>query len=191
MEERVISELGIEMSYTINHFGHFYLTYLLFDSIKKAKEGRVINLSSGGHFYTSDDLLDDLTWEKNWSSLSVYLNSKMLNVLFTVGLKNLLEKKNYQSIKTACLNPGGVDTGAEQGCCAKFFMCLCCCLFVDTETGAKTSLHLSQIPLEEIKSGEYYDNDRCVKEMDKKGRDMELVRKLWEMSEKAYGIKFN
>lgn len=37
LNERAISELGIEMTYTINHFGHFYLTYLLFDMIEKSK----------------------------------------------------------------------------------------------------------------------------------------------------------
>ncbi len=51
LSEKEISELGIEMTMTINHFGTFYLTYLLFDLIKKSEEGRIINTSSIGHLY--------------------------------------------------------------------------------------------------------------------------------------------
>jgi NAD(P)-dependent dehydrogenase (short-subunit alcohol dehydrogenase family) len=38
------------MTYIINHFGHFYLTYLLFDLLSKASEARIINVSSKLHF---------------------------------------------------------------------------------------------------------------------------------------------
>ena len=42
------------MTMAVNHFGPFYLTYLLFPLIKKAKEARIINVSSRVHLYTSD-----------------------------------------------------------------------------------------------------------------------------------------
>ena len=40
-------------------------------------------------------------------------------------------------------------------------------------------------------SGEYYDDDGKVKEMNPLGRDLDFVRRLWAASEKAYGIKFD
>ena len=36
--------------------------------------------------------------------------------------------------------------------------------------------------------GEYYDCDATQLEMDKRGRDDEWVKKLWQVSEKVYGI---
>jgi NAD(P)-dependent dehydrogenase (short-subunit alcohol dehydrogenase family) len=40
------NELGIEMTLAINHFGPFYLTYLLWNTLCKAPEARIINVSS-------------------------------------------------------------------------------------------------------------------------------------------------
>ena len=37
----------------------------------------------------------------------------------------------------------------------------------------------------------FYDDDHSEKEMDRKGRDMTLMDKPWQIREKAYGIKFD
>jgi NAD(P)-dependent dehydrogenase (short-subunit alcohol dehydrogenase family) len=45
---------------TVNPFGHFYLTYLLFDNIIKSKEARIINVSSEMHYQATDDIFSHL-----------------------------------------------------------------------------------------------------------------------------------
>ena len=50
LSEKAVSELGVEMTYTVNHFGPFYLTYSLFDLLKKSEEAKIINVSSAGHY---------------------------------------------------------------------------------------------------------------------------------------------
>ena len=60
LDEKAISELGIEMTYTVNHFGPFYLTYSLFDLLKKSDEARIVNVSSMGHYTAEGSSMDDL-----------------------------------------------------------------------------------------------------------------------------------
>ena len=72
------------MTMGINHFGHFYLTHMLWDYIIKSKEFRVINLSSlaNTHFGSTIDF-EDIDSIKNYNPVTIYQKSKMANVLFT------------------------------------------------------------------------------------------------------------
>ncbi|MBA0799807.1 hypothetical protein Gohar_010296, partial [Gossypium harknessii] len=53
----MLSKDNIELQFATNHIGHFLLTNLLLDTMKKAartskREGRIINVSSEAHRYT-------------------------------------------------------------------------------------------------------------------------------------------
>lgn len=81
------------MTYTINHFGPFYLTYSLLDLVKKAKEAKILNVSSMGHYYALDNPLDDIACDKGYDTWNQYNSSKLLNVLFAVGLNKFFKEK--------------------------------------------------------------------------------------------------
>ena len=146
-----------------------------------------------GHYGSNEHFLEDLACEhKNYAYLGQYEISKLFNVLFTVGLHNFFQKSSFHNLKAVVLHPGIVDTNiASDFCLTKYVKCCFCCFFTNSENGAQTNLHLSRIPFEEVKSGEYYHSDSTHREMDKRGRNMELVDKLWRISEEAYGIKFD
>ena len=40
---------GLEMQWAVNHLGHFYLTYLLWNKVLQTENFRVVNLSSLAH----------------------------------------------------------------------------------------------------------------------------------------------
>lgn len=134
MNDRQLNESGVEMTMAVNHFGHFLLTYLLFPLVLKAKEGRIINVSSEAHKHTSLVPSQDIAGEQSWSSLAIYSKSKLANVQFTVGLADRLSK--YPNIKTMSLHPGVVDSdfAARTPCCSLLgiFKVCCCCCYVDT-----------------------------------------------------------
>lgn len=166
------------MTYTINHFGHFFLTYLLFNKITKSKEARIINVSSTAHYQTSDSLTVDPSCSKSWSSFDSYCKSKLANVMFTTALADRLTK--FKHIKTASLHPGVVDSQFGRGhCMIDCFRRLCCCVYVDNEEGATTSLFLSRIDFEQLQSGAYYNDNTRIKEMKNLGRDRTETQKLW------------
>ena len=156
----------------INHFGHFYLTYLLFPLLSKALEARIINVSSYGHLQTSESPVADLSCEKGWGSYSVYFKSKLANVMFTVSLADKLMYR--PNIKAVSLHPGAVASDIyRDGCFFKFVSCIACCCLVSNEKGARTSLYLSKLKIEEIKSGAYYDSDSSIAEVNKVALDRE------------------
>ena len=61
------------------------------------------------HYNDRVGSLEDLVCEGMF--LGDYSNSKMMNVLFTVGLNDLLKEGNLHHVKTVSLYPGAVETG--------------------------------------------------------------------------------
>ena len=76
------------MTMGVNHLGHFYLTYLLWELIGKAEKSRIINVASLGHrgynLYNGNLELpfDDFNYKKNYSGILAYSRSKIANILF-------------------------------------------------------------------------------------------------------------
>lgn len=61
------TEDGFETNFGVNHLGHFLLTSLLLDEVKKAK-GRIVNVSSDLHKKGKINW-DDLNSEKKWNGM--------------------------------------------------------------------------------------------------------------------------
>lgn len=100
------SEDGIELTFATNHLGHFMLTLLILELIKKSSSGRIINVSSSAHGSSSAEftMTDDST---AYNRKNAYADSKLANLLFTY---ELADKVKESGVTVNAVNPGGVLT---------------------------------------------------------------------------------
>jgi len=74
------------MTIGVNHFGHFLLTNLLLDVLKKTPQFRVITVSSLGHALGGINLEDPNFERREYNRIEAYSQSKLANILFTQAL---------------------------------------------------------------------------------------------------------
>ena len=111
--------------------------------------------------------------------------------MFTFSLADRFEKSR-PNLKAASLHPGAVDTNFQQNSC--LFNCIkhvCCCFFKTPENGAVASLRASRTPWPELKNGAYFDADGTLKEPTDSAKNRAECEKLWQLGERAFGIKFD
>ncbi|CAJ1082644.1 retinol dehydrogenase 12%2C like [Xyrichtys novacula] len=170
---------GFEMQIGVNHMGHFLLTYLLIDLIKKSAPARIINVSSMAHSWGSIKL-DDINSEKSYDKKAAYSQSKLANVLFT---RSLAKRLDGTGVTAYSLHPGVVQTdlwrhlnGPQQ-----FIMKMVSPFTKNSTQGAQTSIYCAVEPSLEKESGGYY-SDCAPANCSAAGKDDVLAEKLWELS---------
>lgn len=191
--ERRLTKQGFEMQFGTNHLGHFLLTNLLLENLKRSERGRIINVASLAHNYAKCDF-DDIKSEKSYSPNSAYGRSKLANILFTRELAKKLEQEK-SNIKVVALHPGVVVTELTRNLEEKFIVRAAMNLgrpirylfFKDTEHGAQTSLHCALAEWNKLENGAYY-SDCKVKATSSKAKDEKLMKEVWDISARAAGI---
>ncbi|KAF0980906.1 hypothetical protein FDP41_012694 [Naegleria fowleri] len=97
--DRKTTKQGFEMTYGINHLGHFLLVHLLLDKLKQSAPTRVVIVASSLHKRGNiQELLQDPNCEHSkFSGNQAYNNSKLANVLFAYGLVRRLSQESDSS----------------------------------------------------------------------------------------------
>jgi len=108
-ETREFSKDGFEITFGVNHLGHFLLTKLLDEQIKAGK-GRIITVSSGLYKYGKVDF-DNLNLEHDYGPMQAYSNTKLMNILFSNELARRYAKYGVSSFS---LHPGIIATGLHR-----------------------------------------------------------------------------
>ncbi|XP_026072500.1 retinol dehydrogenase 11 [Carassius auratus] len=183
------TEDGFVMQFGVNHLGHFLLTNLLLDLLKKSAPSRVVSVSSLAHD-TGKIHFDDINLEENYDPLISYRQSKLANVLFT---RELALRLKGTGVTTYTLHPGVINT--ELG--RHFFpslprwkRLLFMPLFFFVKTpwqGAQTTIYCAVSESLQDSSGLYY-SDCAVKEAAPQGRDDAAARRLWDLSASMVGL---
>lgn len=89
--------------------GHFLLTFLLLDLIKRSAPARIVVVASVAHTWTGLHL-DDINSERSYNTMKAYGQSKLANVLFARSLAKRLQGKVKRLcvLEYCCILLGGV-----------------------------------------------------------------------------------
>ena len=173
---------GIEMTFALNHLGHYLLTTLLLDLLRDSAPARIVNVSSGAHFSAGNFRLEDLPRPGSNGGYRAYGRSKLCNILFTYELAHRLEGSG---VTVNALHPGLVRTNIARnngllGRVVNFFIGA---RGVDAVKGAKTLNYLASSPEVEGLTGKYFVDCRAVPSS-ALSYDDGLASDLWELSER-------
>jgi NAD(P)-dependent dehydrogenase (short-subunit alcohol dehydrogenase family) len=97
---------GFERTLAVNYLGPFLLTHELLPLLKSSAPSRIINVGSW-MARLGKIAFDDLQYEKNYSGMKAYANSKLILTMFTYELARLLEGSR---VTVNVVEPGFVST---------------------------------------------------------------------------------
>ncbi|XP_061352838.1 short-chain dehydrogenase TIC 32, chloroplastic-like isoform X1 [Gastrolobium bilobum] len=185
----MLSKDNIELQFATNYLGHFLLTNLLLDTMKKTaheskKEGRIINVSSEGHRYTYPEgiLFDKINDESCYQKWRAYGQSKLANILHANELARCL-KEDGVDITANSLHPGTIITNIfrHNRALSGVIKILGRFMLKSIQQGAATTCYVALHPQARGISGEYF-VDNNVAKANSKGVDVDLAKKLWDFS---------
>ncbi|MDR9486785.1 SDR family oxidoreductase [Salibacter sp.] len=179
--DRQTTKDGLELTFQMNHLGHFLLTNELVPLLEKGKEPRIINVSSEAHKQANPDF-DDLQLENGYSSMKAYGNAKLFNIYFA---QSLHEKLKDKGIAANALHPGVVDTkfGSDFKGFLKVLLKLFKPFMIKPEKGAETSIFLVTSDEGYEKSGLYWKKKKPASTASI-AQNEENRERLWKESEK-------
>jgi retinol dehydrogenase-12 len=177
---RGLTKDGFEMTFGVNHLGHFLLTQLLLDKLKSSGPSRIVTVSSRAHKRAPGIDWDALRRPTStWTGIREYSVSKLANLLFSL---ELAKRVQGTSVSTYSLHPGVVDTEIWRAVPHWARPLLRLRGFLTPEEGALTTLHCAMhAPQQE--SGLYYADSQPTLPAPW-GQNSELAATLWERSEK-------
>ena len=176
---------GLERTLALNHLAYFVLTEELLPVLTASAPSRIVNVSSDAHVGMRLDL-DDLNYTRGrYRPFVAYGRSKLMNILFTRELARRLEGTR---VSANAMHPGFVRSGFGQnnpGFLGKFIKLGQ--VFARTpERGAQTLVYLATSPEVEGVSGKYF-HDEAESRTSGAAKDMEVARRLWDVSVRLAG----
>ncbi len=163
IEQRELTESGLEKQFATNHVGHFALAVGLHDALAAAEHGaRIVSVSSRGHL-ASPVVFEDINFEsREYTPFGAYGQSKTANVLFAVGAT---DRWSEDGIFANALMPGGIATPLQrhlpEGWIEERLRQAeeaCKITLKNPEQGAATSVLLATSPQLEGVGGRYFED---------------------------------
>ncbi len=176
---RGLTKDGFELTFGINHLGHFLLTQLLLEKLQSSGLSRIVTVSSRAHKRAANIDWDALCRPtSSWTGIREYAVSKLANLLFSAELAKRL---HGTSISTYALHPGVVDTEIWRSAPDWVRSLIRLRGFLTPVEGARTTLHCAlHAPQQE--SGLYYADSQPMQPAPL-GQNLKLATELWRRSE--------
>jgi NAD(P)-dependent dehydrogenase (short-subunit alcohol dehydrogenase family) len=183
---------GFELQFGTNHLGHFALTGLLLDQMLPVPGSRVVTVSSVGHRMQARINFDDLQWERSYSRVRAYGQSKLANLMFTYELQRRLSGAGTTIAVAA--HPGFAATELMRHTPAAAVVTP---LFSqDAAMGALPVLRAATDP--SVLGGQYYGPGGFLglrgypklAASSRRSHDEAVQRRLWAVSEELTGVTF-
>jgi NAD(P)-dependent dehydrogenase (short-subunit alcohol dehydrogenase family) len=200
--KRVIIENGWESQMGVNYFGHFTLQALLYPMIEKSK-GRIVTVGSMGYDMGIKTInFDDLNWEKGYNGNTAYSQSKLAQIMSIYELQDRLEKAGKKDVKAYACHPGSsrtslIKTSGSLMMRIIFGLMKLSPLTQSAEKGAYPEL-MCATEEDLDQKGFYGPTGRSFwvgpvgeHELEPHAKDKAVAEKLWDLSEKETGVKWN
>jgi light-dependent protochlorophyllide reductase len=200
---------GFEITWASSYFGHFLLTELLLDTLKKSTPSRMLIVSSVVHAGNDGNRpnvhVDDLNYQSRpYNNMAAYGEAKVATVLYA---KELAERLEGTGVTTASVHPGWARSNFGSGGNILMRMVMAVMrpftrgMSDSNEESAQTSLHVLLSDDAPNHSGAYF-SQSSVLYRDQECRDggwplespnpnannMELASKLVEKSFEMVGL---
>ena len=174
---RGLTKQGFELTFGINHLGHFALTQLLLERLTESAPARVVTVASDAHYSARGIDFEALRRPtRGITGLPEYAVSKLCNVLFT---QELARRVAGTGVTTYALHPGVVasDIWRRVPWPVRPFITR---RMLSVTEGAATSLYCATSPEVAHDSGRFY--DKCAQRAPSAVATPELGRTLWDRS---------
>lgn len=191
---------GWESQMGVNHYGHFTLQALLFPLIEKSK-GRIVTVGSMGYDMGIKTIkFDDLNWDKDYTGNDAYSQSKLAQIMCIYELQDRLKKAGKTDVKAYACHPGASRTSLISTSGSLFMRIMFYLMTPLTQSAEKGAYPQLMCATEDgLDQKEFYGPTGRSNWVGPVGahpikphaKDKVVAKRLWELSEKETGIKWN
>lgn len=194
---------GFESQLGVNHYGHFLLCGLLYDRID-ASNGRIVVVASEGYKWGIKTMqFDDMNWNENYHPMNTYCHSKLAQMMFAYELQDKIKAAN-KNVKVYVCHPGSSATSLIKNSGGLkdriiFGLMSMTPLVQSAAKGAYPEVMCATEAEENMNQKAYYGPTGRMQwtgpvgecKLEPHAQDKAVTTKLWTVSEKATGFKWN
>lgn len=188
--DRRLTPDGFEITFQVNHLAPFLLTNLLLTKLVASRAALVQTSSVAARMAGRLDI-DDLNFERRYSSLAAYGTAKLENILFT---RELHRRYHADGLSAVAFHPGNVATSFGQhadgvlGLIARNPIVRRLMFITPEQGGSALARYAGGTPGRDWTSGLYYEKAVPAKRQNPQASDDALAQQLWQRSAALLGL---